>query len=91
MEYKEILFRGGYLAKRRIATYENGMKFAAFTGWQALRSQGFKDSYEKYLVDLGLKKKKKASKKQLELEERIAMQTANRILREGATGGKTSI
>jgi hypothetical protein len=79
MVYNELWFRGSHLAKRNKVEYDNGMKFAAFTGWQALRSQGFKDTYEKYLETLGLKKKKKVSKKQLELEARIAMQNVERI------------
>jgi hypothetical protein len=86
MEYNNLWFRANYIAKEKKSAIDNGMKFAAFTGWQVLSSQGLKTPWEKYLVELGLKKKKKLSKEQLEIEERIAMQNVDRIIKEATNG-----
>lgn len=87
MAYTELWFRGNYLAKEKKAENDRGMKFAAFTGWQVLTSQGLKTPWEKYLTELGLKKKKvKLSKEQLEIEAKIALQNVDRIMRRARNG-----
>lgn len=55
-----------------------------------MTSKGLKTPWEKYLIDLGLKKKIKLSKKQLEIEARLALDNVDRI-RKKATSGKTGI
>lgn len=91
MAYTEVLFRGRYLAKRRKEEFNNGMIFSAFSAWQILTSKGLDMPWEKYLIKLKLKKRKKPSKQQLEIEARIAMQNVERIQREAMNGSKTSI
>jgi hypothetical protein len=90
MNYSDLWFRGVYLAKEKKTVHDNGMRFASFTGWQILVSQGSKSSWEKHQIDVGLKKKIKLSKKDLEIEARIAMQNVKRLT-EKATNGKSII
>lgn len=89
MEYTELWFRGNHIAKEKKAANDSGMKFAAFTGWQVLTSQGLKTPWEKYLTELGLKKKKvKLSKEQLEIEAKLALQNVDRIMERAKNNGK---
>lgn len=87
MEYTEIIFRGRYITKQRKETFDNGMIFSAFNAWQVLAAKGLKTPWEKYLVDLGLKKKNKLTKQQLEIEARIAMQNVDRIMKKAGGDG----
>ena len=54
MAFVELAFQSKMLERQKIENHKNSLTYAAFVGWQNLIAKGYKETFDRYLGDLGL-------------------------------------